>query len=375
MSSPTALVLSGGGARAAYQAGVLVALGEIAPTLTLPIVTGVSAGAINALYLAQHPGPLPEAAAGLRAQWERITPARVYRARIGSLIAGVVRGFFDSLLRRERSTPAVHGLLEMAPLRRFLGEAVDLAGVRRNITAGRLRALGLSATSYGDGCTVTFIEGGDAVAPWTRAQRYGARAHMTLDHVLASAAIPIVFPAVRLPDGGFYGDGSVRQTAPLAPAIHLGARRIIAIGMRAARPVPGVARTDYPSSAEVLGLVLHSIFLDALDADIERLDRINDLLNRLPERHDALRPIGLLLLRPSRNLSEMARGYPFAVPGAVRWVMRAMGGGRREGADLLSYLLFAPPFTTDLMDLGYQDTLGRRAEVETFLAGDAAGTA
>lgn len=370
MPSPTALILSGGGARAAYQAGVLVALAELAPDLQLPIITGVSAGAINAMYLAQHPGPIALAANGLREQWDRLTSEQVYRARVGALVTGAVRGLFGGLAHQGAGGPAIHGLLDMQPLRHFLTRAVNLEGVRRNIAAGRLRAVALSATSYGDGCTVTFVEGADDVEPWTRAQRYAVPAHLTIDHVMASAAIPIVFPAVRLPNGGYYGDGSVRQTAPLAPAVHLGARRLIAVGMRATRPEQGTQRRDYPTSAEVLGLVMHSIFLDSLDADIERLERVNYLLKSAGEPGD-LRPVDLLLLRPSRNLGGMAREYPFAVPGAVRWVVRAMGGGRREGADFLSYLLFAPPFTTDLMDLGYHDTVGRKGRIEDFLAKDA----
>lgn len=368
----TALVLSGGGARAAYQAGALEALGEIAPDLSLPIITGVSAGAINAMYLAAHPGPLVAAARGLRSEWARLTPGQVYAMQPRALLRAAGRTV-AGLLGRKSGGPILRGVLEMAPLRGFLSACVDLSGIRRNLDAGRLRAVALSATSYSDGCTVTFVQGWQDIEMWTRSQRYSTRELLTIDHVLASAAIPIVFPAVNLGARGFFGDGSVRQAAPLAPAVHLGARKLIAIGMRVQRPQPESMPPSghYPSSAEVMGLLMNSLFLDSLDGDAERLERVNELLSRLgPIGHPALQRVELLLLRPTRNLGTMARNYPLAVPRTVRWVVRSMGGGRRRGSDLLSYLLFAPPYTTDLMDLGYADTIARRSRVEDFLAKD-----
>jgi len=366
----TALVLSGGGARAAYQAGALEALAEMAPDLSIPIITGVSAGAINAMSIAAHPGPLLAAAQSLRREWARLTPDQVYEVRPRILLRAVGRTV-AGLVARKSGGPILRGLLDMDPLRGFLSACVDLSGIRRNLDAGRLRAVALSATSYSDGCTVTFVQGARDVEMWSRSQRYATREALTIDHVLASAAIPIVFPAVPLGSRGYFGDGSVRQAAPLAPAVHLGATRLIAIGMRAERPQPmeAPADPDYPSSAQVMGLLMHSLFLDSLDADAERLERINDLLRRMgPGGHPVLQPVDLLLLRPTRNLGTMARNYPLAVPATVRWVVRSMGGGRRRASDFLSYLLFAPPFTTDLMDLGYRDTLGRRGRVEDFLA-------
>lgn len=368
---PTALVLSGGGARAAYQAGALEALAEIAPTLAVPIITGVSAGAINALHLAAHPGSLAEAARDLRGQWARLTPEQVYAVRPAMFGRAVLRSIGD-LLGRTSSRTVLRGVLDMHPLRGFLSAAADVAGIGRNLAAQRLRAVALSTTSYNDGCTVTFVQGAPDVEMWARSQRYAVREPLTVDHVLASAAIPIVFPAIQLGRRGFFGDGSVRQAAPLAPAVHLGARKLIAIGMRAHRPEPvmEIPAAEYPSSAEVMGLLMHSLFLDSLDADAERLERVNDLLGRQATPHPVLQRVELLLLRPTRNLGTMAGNYPFTVPRTVRWVVRGMGGGHRRASDLLSYLLFAPPFTTDLMDLGYHDTIGRRGRVETFLAKD-----
>ncbi len=372
-----ALVLSGGGARAAYQAGVLKALAEIAPDLSIPIVTGVSAGAINASFLASHPGPLRETAMGLEHEWAGLTANRVYRVRPTGLLRGVFRGIVELLLNRERGPVALQGLLDMTPLRRYLARTIPLDRIESNIVQGRLRALGLTATSYGTGVTVTFVQGAPDTPMWTRAQRVAVRTHITHDHILASAAIPIVFPAVQL-DGGFYGDGSVRQGAPLSPAIHLGAKRILAIGVRSPRPEVGDSSEvmEYPSAAEVMGLMLHSIFLDALDGDAERLERINHLLERMPPdiRPRHLHPVKLLVLRPSQDLGRMAQRYPVRLPTAVSLVVRAMGGRRERSADFVSYLLFQPPYTSDLIELGYADTLARRQEIAEFLELEPAST-
>src|SRR5256884_5366983 len=280
---PRALVLAGGGARAAYEVGVLAAIAERAPGLEFPIVTGVSAGAINAVYLAAHPGPLATAVGALRAQWSRLVVERVYRIRAGRLARGLLLGTAHTALGRGGAAAAVHGLVDMSPLREFLGANIDFTQLAANIAARRLRAAALSTTSYATGQTVTFVHGPPDVPTWRRALRYAVATPLTLDHVMASAALPILFPAVRIGDA-FYGDGSVRQTAPLAPAIHLGAGAILVVTQRS-EPELAVSRApprcEYPSLAEVVGLLLHAIFLDALEADVERIDRINRTLGRV----------------------------------------------------------------------------------------------
>jgi NTE family protein len=371
-ASSTALVLSGGGARAAYQVGALAALAEIAPGLETPIITGVSAGAINAVALAAHRGPTGAAVAALRRDWERLLPRHVFSVRPVSLIGGLARLLFRTVAGGRRAGASFRGLLDPAPLRRFLSRHAFLSGIDRNIARGRLRAVALSATSYADGATVTFVQGAGDVPTWTRARRYAERTTLTVDHVLASSAIPIIFPAVRIGDR-FFGDGTVRQTAPLAPAIHLGASRIITVSVRGVPPGsdPGA---PYPSSAQVFGLLFHSIFLDALETDAERLDRLNRLLRRLTPAEQAatgLRPIGLLMLQPSRDVGAMAQGYPPRVPPLLTAVLRAMGARQTRAADFMSYLLFDPRYVADLMHLGYHDTMQQRARVETFLAADA----
>ena len=372
--SSTALVLSGGGARAAYQVGALAALAEIAPDLDTPIITGVSAGAINAVALAAHRGPMGAAVAALRRDWERLEPRHVFGVSPASLAGAVARLLFRGITGGRKAGASFRGLLDPAPLRRFLARHSFLAGIDRNITRGRIRAIALSATSYADGATVTFVQGADDLPTWTRAQRRSRRTTLTVDHVLASSAIPIIFPAVHIGDA-YFGDGSVRQTAPLAPAIHLGARRIIAVSARGTGSAQGREEgAPYPSSAQLFGLLFHSIFLDAVETDAERLERMNQALRPLPpaERVAAgLRHIGLLLLQPSRDVGALAEGRPTHLPPLLAAVLRAMGARQTRAADFVSYLLFDRTYVADLMDLGYHDTVAQRARVETFLAADA----
>jgi NTE family protein len=371
MPEDRALVLSGGGARAAYQVGVVKAIAEMLPALRFDIITGVSAGAINTVSLAANAGSLADAAADLEAQWDRLTPDQVYRARPVRLARAAARFLWQGITKRGAGPTAFRGLLDMQPLRGFLEEAVDLRGIAANVAAGRLRAVALSTTSYTTGWTVTFVQGGEQIAMWSRAQRVAIRADITFDHLLASAAIPIVFPAVGL-HHEFFGDGSVRQAAPLAPAVHLGATKILAIGMRRRRspavPVQ-IADAEYPSAAEVFGLLLHAVFLDALDTDAERLERINRTIQLLPPgavHPEGLRRLDLLLLRPSRDLGAMAREYDVRLPPIIATVVRAMGGRRVRAADFLSYLMFDPRYTGELIALGYDDTIRQQGAIERF---------
>jgi len=367
-----ALVLSGGGARAAYQAGVVAAIAERAPDLRVPVLTGVSAGAINTISLASHAGGFRESAAALRDEWSRLTIEQVYRVQVENVWRSVARWLGRRLRGREREV-VVRGLFDMSPLSTFLSGRRDLANIDAKIERGDLRAVALSATCYGTGETVTFIQGAPDVPVWRRAQRRAVREALTWDHVLASSAIPLLFPAVEIGQA-FYGDGSVRQAAPLAPAIHLGAGRILAIGMR---PVWGRRRVaadagEYPSTAQIIGTLFHAIFLDALDADAERLERVNRTLARLPAGEatpEELRPVDLLVLRPSQDLGAMARPHWNRLPPVMRRLVNSIGGRREGSADFLSYLLFDPAYTVPLMELGHADAMASWPEIEGFLAG------
>lgn len=366
------LVLSGGGARAAYQVGVLAYIAERRPDLRFPILTGVSSGALNAAFLAAHRGSLAEATRELHTAWSGLTIDRVFRSDLFSLGFSSLRW---AVALGSAGTPVVsdvRGLVNTDPLRGFLADTVDLAGIDENLAAVRLRALGLSATSYSTGETVTFVQGQSGIPEWRRAMRRGVHARITIDHLMASSAIPLVFPAVRVRDD-YYGDGAVRQAAPLAPAIHLGADRILAVAAEqslAAEEARERALPGYPPPARVIGVLLHSLFLDRLDGDAERLERINHLLDGFPPGEAApggLRKVDLLVIRPSRNVGRMAAGLYKTMPRGVRLLLRGLGAHRSENAGVVSYLMFANPFLNRLMDLGYEDAASGWSDLARFL--------
>ncbi len=370
-NSDLALVLSGGGARAAYQVGVLCAISERRPDLEIPIHAGVSAGAINTITLAAHPGSFGAAVRALRREWSRLTVEDVYRVRLSGLVRGGFRWVGQRVFNRKGPT-VVRGVFDMEPLRAYLGQRVRFGQIDKNVAADRLRAVTLSAACYTSGETVTFVQGAADIPMWERSQRRGIRTQFTIDHVIASASIPILFPAVRIGDG-FYGDGSVRQATPLAPAIHLGADRILGISMRAGWQVkesPVVEVNHYPSAAQVMGLLFHSIFLDSLDADAERLERINTILEAVPpgtKLLEPLRPIKLLVLRPSLDLGALARPHVRRLPPVIRSLVESIGGQREGASDFISYLLFDPAYTVPLMELGYDDANDQWERIEEFL--------
>jgi len=369
--SGPALVLSGGGARASYQVGVLLSIAERVPDLRFPIITGVSAGAINATYLAAANQPLGAALRGLATEWGRLTADRVYRLPTSTVIGSMARWVLRRFQRR-RGDPVIRGLLDPTPLRSFLEGCIDVGRIETAISSGRLRALALSTTAYRTGTTTLFVQGRADLPLWRRIQHAPVPTRITLDHVLASSAIPLLFPAVRV-DGEFYGDGSIRQAAPLAPAIHLGARRVLAIAMRTPQPEAISSRLpfQYPTAAEVMGLLFNTFFSDALEADAERLNRINRLLAGLPPTVSAtagLSHVELLLLQPSRDLGALALGQDRMLPHTMRWIVRSMGGRQEAAAGFLSYLLFDPGYTTQLIELGYEDGRREWARIEPFLA-------
>lgn len=367
-SSGLALVLTGGGARAAYQVGVLAAIAERTGGSGFPILTGASAGAINAAFLAAHPGPFVDAVHALKDEWSRLTADIIYGSRTPTFVRLLARWLEGLALGRRDGSPDQRGIFDTRGLRRFLSDAIDFDGIERNLARGRLRAVGLTATSYSSGQTITYVQGGTDVPTWHRSNRLAVRTRLTLDHLMASSAIPLIFPAVQV-DGGFYGDGSVRQTFPLSPAIHLGARRILAIGTRPTVILPPSPppQESYPSMAQSMGLLLDSVFMDHLDADAEVLESVNRLVAARPAESGAFRPVDFLLFRPSRDLGDIARECADRLPRAIRSLARSFGAESRGGAEFLSYLLFDPVFTTRLADLGYSDGMREWGRVARLL--------
>ncbi len=376
------LVLTGGGARAAYQVGAVRALAEILGPGPIPfdVLAGISAGAINGVVLGCGAEDFGRAAERLRATWAGLTPDRVFRT--GALkLAGTgsrwVRALAAGGLANGRG---INYLLDPSPLRDLLAHAIPIGRMRRHLRSGRLRGVSLSATNYHTGAGVSFFEGAADIQPWTRSSRVGIRGRLTVDHVMASAAIPIFFPPVRI-GRSFYGDGCVRMNYPMSPAIHMGAERIVAISVRHLRPPAETAReqaadaTDVLPVSEIVGVLLNAVFLDSLDSDLERLVRINETVALIPperlERSEVgLRRIPALVLRPSQDLGRLAADEYGRFPAMLRYLLRGIGATGTAGEDLLSYLAFEPIYVQRAIELGHADTLARRAEVEEFfLAG------
>lgn len=373
------LVMGGGGARAAYQVGFLSCLARHWPELSLPIVTGVSAGAINAAFLACHAGSFERAAADLVDLWSELTVDEVMETRAGSLLGIASRWSLRLLSGGSRLAPPVRGLVDTAPLRALLervlrAEAGVLVGVDENLRRGRLEALAITTTDYATGQSITFVQGSQPPM-WRRPHRRSAQARMTVEHVMASAALPLFFPAVQLSDS-WHGDGGIRLTAPLSPALHLGAGRILAISTRYQRTQAEADRPatrGYPPPAQVLGVLMNSIFLDMLDFDALNMDRINRLVAALPEQQRGpLRTAELLVLRPSRDLAELAGEYEPRLPKALRFLTRGLGTRETKSPDSLSMIMFQPDYLQHMIRLGAQDAERRLEEIGAFLAGERA---
>lgn len=366
--------MTGGGARAAYQVGVLQAICEVLPNPRVnpfPIICGTSAGAINAVSLACHAENFQSAVDAVAGVWRNFRAHQVYRADGLGVAASGIR-WLSALAFGWLTHRAPQSLLDNAPLGRLLTSHLDFGGIDRAIGCGALRAVSVTASGYASGESVSFFQATGSVDPWRRAQRMGCRTRLGVEHLLASSAIPFVFPAQRI-HREYFGDGSMRQLAPISPAVHLGAQRILVIGSgRIEEPVSGRQRQYlYPSLAQVAGHAMSSIFLDSLSADVEQLERINQLVGRispdvLADAGVDFRPIRTLVISPSERLDDLATRYAGALPRPVRVMLGGIGGTRRRGGALVSYLLFEAPYTRALIRLGFQDAMARREEIKAF---------
>jgi NTE family protein len=369
-----ALVLPGGGARSAWQVGVLRAIAGWFPAgapLPFQVLCGTSAGAINAAVLAAGAGDFRRSSAALSRVWGGFRIGQVFRAGRGDMLRSGLHLFF-ALLSGGWLLPMPRALLDNAPLRALLARNVDFAALRRAVAAGRPDSIAITATSLTGGESVTFVETSRPFVPWDRAGRRGAVTRLDVDHLMASAAIPLLFPPVAM-EGGHFSDGAVRQSTPLAPAIHLGADRVLVLGVRH----PGsrrVAGGPGPNMAEQFGFMLDSLFMEGLQSDLERLNRINTLIADL---RPGLAPLGMrhietLVLQPERDPGESAIAHRSAMPGSLRALLRILGARGMRGGKLLSYLLFESPYTRELIAAGARDAGRRRAEICAFLGLDRA---
>ncbi|MBX3702536.1 MAG: patatin-like phospholipase family protein [Steroidobacteraceae bacterium] len=364
-----ALVLPGGGARAAYQVGVLNAIaGWCPPGMPLPfdVLCGTSAGAINAAVIASRAVNVQQAAADLAGVWSQFHVEQVFRTGALDMIRSGLQLLF-ALVSGGFLLPMPRALFDNGPLRSLLQQSVDFAALTRSIGAGRLDAIAVTATSVTTGDAVTFVQSAHAFAPWDRAGRQGVAATLSLDHLMASAAIPLLFPTVAM-GGQHFGDGSMRQATPLAPALHLGADRVLVIGTRQpGRRAP--AGSPEPNLADQVGFMLDSLFMEGLQSDLERLARVNALLAQMPAdcAPMGLRHVDTLLMLPQRDPAEIALAHRVAMPGTLRAFLRILGATGVRGGRLLSYLLFEARYTRELIRLGERDAGARRAEISAFL--------
>lgn len=371
-----ALMLGGGGARGAYQAGILKGIAYRFPHLNFPILAGISAGAVNTIHLAAHQGTLRECADDLIRLWLALSPERVYDVRSAPLMwnafswaSRLLSGGFG------RGREPMRGMVETDPLRKYLESILERApdgtipGIQRNIDRGQLKAVALSATSYSTGQSVTWIEGRD-VELWQRPQRRTEPAKLTVEHVMASSALPMLFPAVKV-GNEWYGDGGVRLTAPLSPSLHLGATRILTISTKYQKTqieADKPTTVGYPPPAQVLGVLYNSVFLDLIDEDILRLRKVNQLLVNTPaEKREKMRVVDIMVLRPSQDLGKMARNFEPKLPPFFRYLTRGLGTQKTASPDIISLILFQPDYLKALIELGEQDAIAAGDAIQRFL--------
>lgn len=370
----TALILTGGGARAAYQVGVLLAVAKLSNNRRhnpFPILCGTSAGAINAAGIACLADNFGKAVSILAGVWRNMHASDIYRSDALGIGASGARWLSLLVIGWLVRNPP-RSLLDNTPLGELLTKNLDFSGIQRSIAKGALHAVSITASGYESGESISFFQAHPSAHPWRRVQRIGIRSQIGVEHLLASSAIPFVFPPTRI-HREFFGDGSMRQLAPISPAIHLGAERVLIIGASQKNEHLDRQRVEtQPSLAQIAGHALSSIFLDSLAVDIERMQRINQTLSSIPtevrsQSEIPLRPIKTLIIAPSQRLDRIAAEHATALPWAVKALLTGIGAMNRRGGALTSYLLFEKPFTQSLIDLGYADTMARDTEVGDFL--------
>ena len=376
LNSGQALVLSGGGARAAYQVGCLRALSQALPSYRPQILTGVSAGAINATHLAAFQGSWQDSVEALVGLWQHMRTDKVYRTGLGPMMGRMAHWGLHFVSGGRLGRKDIRGMVQNAPLRSYLQEHLaadpatgEICGVDQNLADGWLKAVAVMTTNYASGRSEAWVDTLEETI-WSGSQVSARPTSLTIDHVMASAALPFFFPAVRLRNH-WHGDGGVRLAAPLSPALRLGAKRILAVSPRVKpqRPEEGLA-TSYPSPGQVAGVMLNAVFLDLLDFDALQMQRINDLLRRIPQQNwGNQRQVDVMVLRPQQDLGQIARQSQPEMPGAFRFFAGGFGGRDEPTADALSMVNFEPGYVGQLIAFGEQDTHERMDEIEAFLRG------
>ncbi|MDP3846532.1 MAG: patatin-like phospholipase family protein [Pseudomonas sp.] len=374
----TGLILSGGGARAAYQVGVLAAIADLLPdpaSNPFPVIVGTSAGAINAVGLACGALHFSEAVRRLTAVWQGFHCHQVYRTDWPGVLRQAGRFIGHSLFGLGGDAPAA--LLDNSPLRELLGRELDFTGIHAAVARRKLRAVAVSAFGYESGQSVSFYQGRATIDPWFRHRRVGVPTRLNLEHLMASTAIPLIFPPVKV-NREYFGDGAVRQLAPISPVLHLGATRVLVVGVsgnpQSGAPQPEVVRSKIarsPSLAQISGHILNSTFIDSLEGDIELLERLNHMSRLVPSglhpRGLGLKPVEVLVIAPSQPLDQIAARHRHELPKSLRIFLRGPGATKASGAGVLSYLLFESGYCSELIELGYQDAMAQKTALMNFL--------
>lgn len=380
--SSLGLVLSGGGARAAYQAGVLAAISDISSSMgiTNPFdyYTGVSAGAINATKLASEED-FHKGTHGLVNLWNRVTSDDVYISDPVHLSLGGIKWLTDLSFGAIKPTSPRRALLSTDPLYDFIKKNIEFKNIAKNIEDKKFRALAISALDYYTSSTVTFIQGLEEIQMWQRVRRQSMRSSFTADHVLASASIPLLFPPVEV-DNRFFGDGSIRNLSPCGPSIYMGAQRLIAIGVRKKQEVCFTADTRNgtkpPTVGRVVNVLLHAVMMDGIEIDIERMDRINAGLKKISEQDRTIlnaRPIEYLWIAPSRDMAQMASDKVSKLPQMIRYLLKGLGS-LEDASEITSFLLFDPAYCGQLTELGFEDGMREKENITRILSGDQIST-
>ena len=370
MSKTIALVLGGGGARAAYQVGVLKALVQCYPRnhgIPFKILSGTSAGAINATSLATHASCFHLGVRKLEWVWNQMQTQQVYDASFAKVSAHILKMLFRNLQEDSVNTDAA-SLFNNDPLRQLLTNLIDLPRIDRNIHHGALTAINIDTSCYNNASSVSFFQTSNNKENWQRERRYGYSTQLQIAHLLASTAIPMVFPSVKI-NQNYYGDGSVHQFAPLSAPIHLGANKIMVINLDSPHQDSHKELPHHPKTATVAGHLLDTIFSDTLNSDLERLHRINSTLEKLPKVQQTqldLHPIETLVIKPSQDLSQLAIDYYTEMPVSIRYLLKIIGINKHSDSSVISYLLFEASFTKALIQLGYQDALDQMQSIKAF---------
>ena len=357
------LVLTGGGARSAYQVGVLKGVAELlrrGSACPFPIITGTSAGAVSAIALASNAAHFRRAVYAIERVWRDFRVHHVFKADAVSMLRSGLHWMLAFITGGWLVHPP-HALFDNTPLWNLLGEHLNFDGIPRSLYKRHLQAIGVCATCYADADSVTFYASASAIEPWERVFRKGARVQLTLEHLMASLSIPFLFRPVLLHDQ-YFGDGAMRQTSPLSPAIHLGANRLFIIGVNDPAASGGTPKRHpvEPSFGQMFGFMLDSLFMDTLNADLERIGRYNETANA--------RRVEFLVMTPSQDVNQIARRHVRELPRSLRTLMRTMGANTAASTLLLSYLLFERGFTRELIALGVADARARADEIRAFLS-------